>query len=98
MEKEQNAVLSLLVLGAVIAVGKMLVSDDPIKLRLVLGRALLGSATAMVAGVALMQFPEMSLTALLGIGSALGIVGSQYLELFFRRWMGRQGGGRDQSR
>ncbi|WP_256252438.1 phage holin family protein [Burkholderia ubonensis] len=42
--------------------------------RLVADRALLGSAAWMVAGI-----------APLGLGSALGIIGSQYLEVQLRR-------------
>ncbi len=83
----------LLVMGALIGLGKLLVSDDPITLRLILGRAVLGAATSMVAGVGLMQFPGMPPMALYGVGCALGIVGSQYLEVWLKRWMSRQGRG-----
>ncbi|MDI3301601.1 MAG: hypothetical protein QJR04_09635 [Burkholderia multivorans] len=50
-----------------------------------IGAALLGSATSMVAGIALLQIPNLDPLALLGIGSALGIVGSQYIEILLRR-------------
>ncbi|WP_244104703.1 phage holin family protein [Burkholderia anthina] len=39
----------------------------------------------MVAGIALLQIPDLPPIALLGIGSAFGIVGSQYLEVLLRR-------------
>lgn len=94
MDKEQGVVLGLVVMGIVAALGKLLVSDDPITPRVVLGRAFLGAVTSMVAGVALIQFPGMPPLALYGIGSALGIIGSQTLEVYFRRWANKQGGGR----
>jgi len=52
---------------------------------LIVGRALLGSATSTVAGVVLVQFPSLPLPALIGIGSALGIIGAQYLEAWLKR-------------
>lgn len=94
MQELEKSFWFLLVMGAAIGVGKLLVSDDPITLRLILGRALLGAATSMVAGVGLMQFPGMPQMALYGIGCALGIVGSQFLELWLKRWMNKHGGGR----
>jgi hypothetical protein len=98
VNKEESMVMGLVVMGVVAALGKLLVGDDPITLRIVLGRALLGAVTSMVAGVALLQFPGMPPLALYGIGCALGIVGSQSLEVYFRRWANRQGGGRAKSR
>lgn len=94
MQKEEQSLYVLLIMGAVIGIGKLLVSNDPITLRLILGRALLGAATSMVAGVGLAQFPDLPPMALYGIGSALGIVGSQFLELWLKRWMNKHGGGR----
>ncbi|WP_418219833.1 holin [Burkholderia vietnamiensis] len=72
-------------MGALIGIAKLLVSSEQITFRVIVGRALLGSATSMVAGVALLQIPNLDPLALLGIGSALGIVGSQYIEILLRR-------------
>lgn len=72
-------------MGALIGIAKLLVSSDELTFRLIAGRAVLGSATTMVAGIALVQIPNLDPIALLGIGSALGIVGSQYIELLLRR-------------
>ncbi|PVX84360.1 phage holin family 2 [Paraburkholderia unamae] len=72
-------------MGAFIGIAKVLVGRDELTPRLILGRAVLGSATSMVAGVVLVQIPNLDPIALLGIGSALGIVGSQYIELLLRR-------------
>lgn len=97
MQEHEQSLFILLVMGALVGVGKLLVSDDPITLRVILGRALLGAATSMVAGVGLAQFPDLPPMALYGIGCALGIVGSQYLELWLKRWMSKQGGDRGKS-
>ncbi|QYY30293.1 phage holin family protein [Cupriavidus pinatubonensis] len=94
VEQEYGTWGTLIGLGVVAAIGKLLVSHDPITPRVVLGRALLGGVTSMVAGVALIQFPALPPLGLCGIAAVLGIIGSQGLEVYLRRWADRQGGGR----
>lgn len=85
MQEHEKGLIYLLALGALIAVGKLLSGNEFLTARLIIGRALLGSATSTVAGVALLQFPSLPLPALIGIGSALGIIGAQYLEAWLKR-------------
>ncbi|KVL84190.1 holin [Burkholderia stagnalis] len=85
MQEHEKTFLELIIMGALIGVAKLLVSSEQLTFRVIVGRALLGSATSMVAGVVLLQIPELPPLALLGIGSALGIVGSQYIEILLRR-------------
>jgi len=85
MQEHEKGLVYLLALGALIAVGKLLSGNEVLTARLIVGRALLGSATSTVAGVVLVQFPSLPLPALIGIGSALGIIGAQYLEAWLKR-------------
>ncbi|PRP70894.1 holin [Chromobacterium amazonense] len=85
MQEHEKGLAALLAIGALIGLGKLLVSQEVITMRLAIGRAILGGATSTVAGVALMQFPELPLPALVGIGSGLGILGAQYLEAWLKR-------------
>ncbi|WP_321810058.1 holin [Burkholderia sp. BCC1985] len=85
MQEHEKTFLELIIMGALIGIAKLLVSSEQLTFRVIVGRALLGSATSMVAGVALLQIPHLDPLALLGIGSALGIVGSQYIEILLRR-------------
>lgn len=85
MQEHEKTFLELIVMGALIGIAKLLVSSEQLTFRVIVGRALLGSATSMVAGIALLQIPNLDPLALLGIGSALGIVGSQYIEILLRR-------------
>ncbi|HDR9052684.1 TPA: phage holin family protein [Burkholderia vietnamiensis] len=85
MQEHEKTFLELIIMGALIGIAKLLVSSEQITFRVIVGRALMGSATSMVAGVALLQIPNLDPLALLGIGSALGIVGSQYIEILLRR-------------
>jgi hypothetical protein len=89
MQEHEKSLVALLLLGAVIGLGKLLVGDEHLSMRLIVGRTLLGSAASLVAGIALLEVPDISPLALLGLGSALGIVGAQYLELFIKRRAGK---------
>ncbi len=86
MHDDGRAIWYLLVIGACIAMGKLLASDERITLRLAAGRIILGSATSLVAGMLLLQIPDINPLALLGTGSALGIAGAQVVEAARRRW------------
>lgn len=88
MHDETRSIWMLLVIGALIAMGKLLASDERITLRLAAGRVILGSATSLVAGMLLLQIPDISPLALMGTGSALGIAGAQAVEAAMRRWGG----------
>src|SRR5574337_399249 len=55
MHDDLRAVWLLLLIGAGIALGKLLASDERITLRLAAGRIILGSATSLVAGMLLLQ-------------------------------------------
>lgn len=85
MQEHEKTILELVIMGGLIGVAKVLVGSEQLTFRLVAGRAMLGSATSMVAGIALLQIRDLPPMALLGIGSALGIVGSQYVEVLLRR-------------
>ncbi|CAB3750779.1 holin [Burkholderia sp. MSh2] len=94
MQEHEKTILELILMGGLIGIAKVLVGNEPLSFRLVVGRAVLGSATSMVAGLALLQIPDLPPIALLGLGSALGIVGSQYLEVLLRRNAKRVFGGK----
>lgn len=88
MHDETKSIWLLLGIGALIAMGKLLAGDEKITLRLAVGRIILGSATSLVAGMLLLQIPDISPLALVATGSALGIAGSQAVEAAMRRWGG----------
>lgn len=88
MQDHEKTLLQLLFMGAVIALGKILTSNEKITPRLVAGRVILGSAISVAAGAALVQFPDMPPLAVNGLGAGLGILGYQFCELWLRRRMG----------
>jgi hypothetical protein len=72
-------------MGALIAVAKVLASNDPITPRLFVSRVILGSFVAVMAGAVLIQIPDASPLAIQGVGAGLGIAGYQAVELWLRR-------------
>ena len=93
MQDHDKSLLELMAIGAAIALGKMLVSDEVISKRLIVGRAVLGSASSVLAGLALLQFPAIPPLALIALGSAMGIVGAQFIEVWLKRQITKIGGG-----
>lgn len=85
MQEHEKSLYSLLIMGALIAVAKVLASDDPITLRLFISRVILGSFVSVIAGAVLIQIPEASPLAIQGLGAALGIAGYQAVEMWLRR-------------
>lgn len=88
MEEHNKTFITLLILGAFIALGKMMTGNEPITLRLFIGRIILGSAVSVIAGALLIWVPGISPLAITGFGSALGIAGFQLIEL----WLKKRGG------
>ncbi|MCG3462025.1 phage holin family protein [Xenorhabdus bovienii] len=85
MEEHEKTFVTLVLLGALIALGKMLTGNEPITLRLFIGRVILGSAVSIMAGALLIWWPGISPVAVTGIGSALGIAGYQLIEVWLRK-------------
>ena len=81
MQEHEKTFLTLFTLGALIGLAKLLVSDEKLTARLIIGRTLLGSAASVVAGIVLIQIPDINKLALVGMASALGIVGSSFIEM-----------------
>ena len=93
MTEGEKGVLSLFLIGAMIVVGKVLAGGEPITPRLFIGRMLLGGLVSVVAGAFQEQFPDMSLPAICGLGSMLGIAGYQVVEIAIQRRFKSQKGG-----
>ena len=80
----------LILIGALIGVGQLLASSEPITARKLAGRTILGSAVSLMAGLALLKFDDMPELAVIGVACALGILGSAVIEEQFKRWLDRR--------
>ncbi|HDT2133530.1 MULTISPECIES: phage holin family protein [Enterobacter] len=85
MQEHEKSLYTLLLMGALIAIGKVLASNDPITPRLFVSRVILGSFVSVIAGAALIQIPDASPLAIQGLGAGLGIAGYQAVEVWLRR-------------
>lgn len=80
-------------MGALIAVGRALTSQEKLSWRVVLGRTILGSALGTVAALIYIPFPDAPQAVVIGAGAGLGILGEQVLELAARRLISFKLGG-----
>ncbi len=85
MQEHEKTLLTLIVIGGLIGMSKLLVSPEKLTFRVIIGRTILGSASSLVAGLVLLQIPDISPLALVGIGSALGILGSTFIEEYLKK-------------
>lgn len=81
MQEHDKTILTLFMVGAMIGLAKLLVSEEKITARIVIGRTILGSASSAVAGIVLIQIPDLDKIALIGLASAIGIAGSSFIEM-----------------
>lgn len=92
MQDHEKSLLTILIIGGLIGMSKLLVSKEPLSIRLVIGRTILGSAASAVAGIVLLQIPDISPLALVGIASGLGILGSTFIEEYLKNNVNKWGG------
>ena len=92
MQEHEKSILMIILIGGLIGMSRLLVSKEPLSARLVIGRTILGSATSLIAGVILLQMPDISPLALVGLASALGILGSTFIEEYLKKNVDKWGG------
>lgn len=90
---ELKTAITFWVIGASIGVGQHLVAKEDFSWRVVVGRALSTGGLSVVAGVALMPFPDIPPLANIGLAAAIASLGTNSVELLFRRYiLGRAAG------
>ena len=93
MEDHEKNLLLLIVIGASIGFAKLLVSGEELTWRLMIGRTILGAATSTIAGAIILQIPDINPLGLIAIASALGIMGSTFIENWLKaqsiKWGGK---------
>lgn len=86
MDKSEQTLVTVGVLGALLGIGKLLASGDPIKPRQAIGHALVSSGIAMSAGAVLAWIPDATPTLVIGLSCALASLGTSGLSLFLQRF------------
>jgi len=91
---ETGLLAKLLLIGAVIGLGHLMVGNEPLTFRLLLGRVILGAAVAPLAAIPLLKFPDMPELVVIAIACGLGIIGAAFIEaglkrgfeMYIRKW------------
>ncbi len=93
MQDHEKNLLLLIAIGAAIGFAKLLVSDEKLTWRLMIGRTILGAATSTIAGAIILQIPDINPLALISLAAALGIMGSTFIESWLKtqsiKWGGK---------
>lgn len=76
-------------IGVSIGVGRLLLSEELISARLLIGRAISTGGIAMAAGAVLVWVPSLPLLGQIGIAAGLASLGTSGLERLFARALGR---------
>ena len=67
-------------IGVIMAVGKLLVSDEKFSWRIAIGRSIVSAGLAVAAGSVLAFLPAVSPLAVIGLATAVSVLGEQFLE------------------
>lgn len=74
--------------GIAVGIGQLLHSKEPLRWRIVVGRAMSSGGLGMAAAAALSWAPDLPFAAQLGIAAALASLGTSGLERIFSRFVG----------
>lgn len=86
MQEEHKLLAALGTAGVLIGIAKMLVSEEPLKARQVIGRSILHGGLGIIAAAAVVLVPGLSFTAQVGIACLFASLGSSAVEKFLERW------------
>lgn len=75
-------------MGALIGLGQLLNSSEPLTWRVAAGRALVSAGLAAIAPVALLWFPEMPRIAQFAVAALFASLGTSALQAILRRFLG----------
>lgn len=67
----------LFIIGVLIAIGKILVSENTYSYKAIIGKAILTGMSSLMAGIILLTFTSASPLVILGFGAFLGSLGTE---------------------
>ena len=87
-EHPEGFVAALAAIGAAIGIGKLLAADDPITVRLLIGRATVSAGIGAAAGSVMLFAPDAHPVLLYGAAAGLASVGTSTLEYILKSRLG----------
>ena len=83
-----DSLLGMTMTGILIGLGQLLGSQEALTPRIVLGRALSSAGLSLVAGLSLLQIPDMPLVPLIALSALIASLGTSALEKFLQHYLG----------
>lgn len=74
---EYALIALLFVIGMIIAIGKVLASDEKTSMKVIVGKAILNGCTSLMAGMLLITFTSASPLVVVAFGAFLGTLGTE---------------------
>jgi hypothetical protein len=81
---------AFVLIGVLTAIGQIMQSQEPVTLRVAIGRCITTGGIAVVAGAGLTLFPTMPFIAQIGLAAALASLGNSGLEVLLQKILGRR--------
>ena len=83
-----EGILGMTLTGLLIGLGQVLVSDEKLTVRLVIGRALSTVGLSLVAGIILIHIQDAPLLAIIGLSALIASLGTSGLEKLLQHYFG----------
>lgn len=83
-----ESLLGMTATGLMVGLGQLLGSKEKLTWRLVIGRALSSVGLALIAGVALIQIPNIHIVALIGLSALFASLGTSAIEKAVQHYLG----------
>ena len=80
MTDDEKLLVKIGLIGFMIGIAKLLAGDEAITWRKVIGRALLGTGSSLIAGLVMIPHPNASQLVVVGAAALLGILGHSFIE------------------
>ncbi|WP_067516919.1 hypothetical protein [Endozoicomonas ascidiicola] len=83
-----EALVGMTTTGLLIGLGQILGSNEKITPRLIIGRAMSSTGLSLVAGLMLIQLPNLGLIPLIGLSALIASLGTSALERLLQHYLG----------
>lgn len=80
MNDDEKLLIKIGLIGFMLGIAKLLAGDEAITWRKVIGRALLGTGSSLIAGLVMIPHPNASQLVVVGAAALLGILGHSFIE------------------
>lgn len=80
MTDDEKLLVKIGLVGFMLGIAKLLAGDEAITWRKVIGRALLGTGSSLIAGLVMIPHPNASQLVVVGAAALLGILGHSFIE------------------